>query len=186
MDRKSIIITTSDTREMTFEEVVIQFTPFIHKVINRWANLYEAEDLKQMCLLGMFKAYTTYDISKKYVFLSYADMIMSNIIRMYHRKQKKHLDVDSLDRAVMGTEELNLVDNLRDETNYEDEAIKSLCLSEVDNMLSVLSIRSKAILMDYYINNVNQKDLAKKYNISQAHISRVIKGSIEKVRRQII
>lgn len=187
-DRKLIRL-GGEVKLMSFEEVYKQFEKFIYKTINTWRGVYEKDELKQIAMLGLYKAYLKYDVESGYAFLTYAGFAVTNELNYYHRHQKKHRNVGSLFEIVINDSDgnsLELIDILADDKDYEEEALKNVFLNDLDTMLNVLSLRDKNILKDYYLKGISQKELAKKYGSQQANISRTISKSLKILKEKYV
>jgi RNA polymerase sporulation-specific sigma factor len=157
----------------------------MHKTANTWSKIYDIDDLEQMCLLGLYKAYNKYDSTKGYQFMTYAGIIMTNEIKMYHRKEAKYINMNYIEDGVNGTEKITYEDFLEDEINYEDKALESIQLKEIYSALDILTERDKQIVLDYYIYSLSQVHLQQKYKLTQPVISRTLKKSLSKIRNKI-
>lgn len=186
---KLIRLSTVEVKLMSFEEVYKQFEKFIYKIINTWRDMYEIDELRQLAMYAMYKAYLKYDIESGNNFMTYAGIAVTNELNYYHRHQKKHRNVGSLFEVTTddsGRNSLELIDILADDKDYEEEALKNVFLNDLDTMLNVLSLRDKNILKDYYLKGISQKELAKKYGSQQANISRTISKSLKILKEKYV
>lgn len=75
-----------------------------------------------------------------------------------------------------------VIDQLSD-TNYSDESwLENIALKEA---MRKLTDRERSIINMRFYNNKTQMEIAEEIGISQAQVSRLEKGAIEKMRRQI-
>jgi RNA polymerase sigma factor (sigma-70 family) len=185
VERKTIIINNEDIREMTFEEVIVQFKPFMYTLAKKWCKIYDVEDLNQVCLLGLFKSYNKYDVSKGYRFITYCGIVITNELKMYNRSESKHMKLLYLQDNAVEEENISYEDFVEDETNYEDKALEPIIIEEIYKALENLTERDRNIFIDYYINKLNQVKLEQKYQITQSVISRKLKKGIELVKNKV-
>lgn len=184
-DRKLIRL-GGEVKLMNFEEVYKQFEKFIYKTIYPWRGMYEEEELKQVAMLGLWKAYLRYDVERGNAFLTYAGFAVGNEINYFHRQQKKHRNVGSLFQVIAGGnngDTLKLIDILEDNKDYEEEALRNVYLSNLDEILNCVEVRDKNILLDYYLKGYTQKELAKKYGSPQSSISRTISKCLKILKK---
>ena len=153
----------------------------------------DLEDLVSIGTIGLIKGINTYKIDKNIKLATYASRCIDNEILMYLRKNKKrNADVsleESLSFDAEGNE-LHLEDILGTEPDIvtkeiEDNDIKKILLKEINS----LSKRDKEIMKLRYglfgEEEITQKELAEKLNISQSYISRIEKKVIKKIKESI-
>lgn len=87
-NKKLIKLSNSKIKEMTCSEVYEQFKNFLYKIAYKWSKQYDIEDIFQIAGVALTKAYNAYDADKGINFITYLATIVSNEIRMYHRKMK--------------------------------------------------------------------------------------------------
>lgn len=84
------------------------------RVLVRFRNVnYDLADLVSIGNIGLMKAITTYDLTKRIKFSAYAKTCIDNEILLFFRDVKKNQNVESLNKVVH-------VDNYEDETTFED------------------------------------------------------------------
>jgi RNA polymerase sigma factor (sigma-70 family) len=187
MDKKLIKL-KNETKEMSLDEVYIQFKNFLYKSCSTWLGLYEREDLFQVAYIGLHKAYKSYDISKDILFLTYASRLVMNELLMFHRKNKKHLDVSSLNAPVNTNEEgntLELEEVIPDTMDCEEDAIKNIQLLELKEVIETLDPKDKDILTSRAFKNESQLSIANRLHISQSYVSRLYLKILAKVKKNI-
>ncbi len=81
-----------------------------------------------------------------------------------------------------GSDSIYLEDHLSDDKNLEEEASNKISL---ERALSKLNDREKSIMNMRYIKSCTQTEVANELGISQAQVSRLEKGAVEKMRKQI-
>lgn len=153
----------------------------------------DLEDLVSIGTIGLIKGINTYKTDKNIKLATYASRCIDNEILMYLRKNKKrNADVsleESLSFDAEGNE-LHLEDILGTEPDIvtkelEDNDIKSILMEEINK----LPKRDKEIMKLRYglfgEEEITQKELAEKLNISQSYISRIEKKVIRKIKETI-
>ena len=153
----------------------------------------DLEDLVSIGTIGLIKGVSTYKQDKNIKLATYASRCIDNEILMYLRKNKKrNADVsleESLSYDAEGNE-LHLEDILGTPDDIvtkeiEDNDLKKILLREIDK----LPERDKKIMKLRYglfgEDEITQKELAEKLNISQSYISRIEKKVIKKMKETI-
>ncbi len=150
----------------------------------------DLEDLVSIGSIGLIKGINTYKRGKNIKLATYCSRCIDNEILMYLRKNKKtKADVSFEESLSFDSDgnELHLEDVLGTDSNIvtkplEDEYDKNL----LKNELSKLTDRDKEIMeLRYGLNGkdeLTQKEVAKKLNISQSYISRIEKKVIKKLK----
>lgn len=182
MDRKPIKL-KNEIRNMTIEEVYQQFKNLIYKQCQSWLGKYEFDDLQQVAFIGLQKAYDGYKVDKEVQFLSYAAMAISNELRIYHRKNKKHEDVFSLNKTFsLKDDEMEYIDTISDDTDYEEIAFKNIQCENLKNALEKLGPIDRKIVEDFGLDFKSQKEISEKLNLSQSNVSRKYKNALVKLK----
>ncbi|MEG2351288.1 MAG: RNA polymerase sporulation sigma factor SigK [Bacilli bacterium] len=153
----------------------------------------DLEDLVSIGTIGLIKGINTYKIDKNIKLATYASRCIDNEILMYLRKNKKRNGDVSLEESLSYDaegNELHLEDILGTEADIvtkelENNDLKSLLMKEIDK----LSNRDKQIMKLRYglfgEDEITQKELAEKLNISQSYISRIEKKVIKQIKETI-
>lgn len=153
----------------------------------------DLEDLVSIGSIGLIKGINTYKRGKNIKLATYCSRCIDNEILMYLRKTKKTKTDISFEESLSfdsDGNELHLEDILGTEDNIvtkplEDEYDKKVLREELDK----LDDRDKEIMqMRYGLNGgdeLTQKEVAKKLNISQSYISRIEKKVIKKLKQII-
>lgn len=180
MAEKKLILTKDEgLKLMSLEEVYFKFERFLYKLIQSWKRKFEEEDLFQVAFLGMTKAFTAYNADKNILFMTYLAAVVNNELKMFNRKEEKHVDVDSLDKPILSQkldkENLSLIDLIADKTNYEDRSIFNVTCKEIAAIIENLNERDKKIIKEFYFNNKMQREIAIELGLSQSYISRILK-----------
>ncbi len=76
-----------------------------------------------------------------------------------------------------------VMDQIKDESNTEEKCIEELALRE---SFKKLSEREKGILMLRFYRGKTQMEIAEEIGISQAQVSRLEKGALERIKKELI
>lgn len=180
MERKILLINNQEYL-MSAEEAFDKFQDLIRKAANKWSNTYGYDDMFQIASIGFLKAYKNYDISKGYHFSTYLTITVKGELLRNNRDNNKHLDVFSLNVASNEDETQEYIDNLADNTDFEELAIKNVLLNQIYSLFGNLDPLPMNIAKDYYLNGLTQRDIAEKYNYSLNHVSRLMKSIIKQI-----
>ena len=153
----------------------------------------DLEDLVSIGSIGLIKGINTYKRGKNIKLATYCSRCIDNEILMYLRKNKKTKADISFEESLSfdsDGNELHLEDILGTEkdivTKPLEEAYNKKLLKEE---LEKLDKRDKEIMyLRYGLNGkdeLTQKEVAKKLNISQSYISRIEKKVIKKLKNII-
>ena len=144
-----------------------------HNLIYFMCNKYnlDIEEYYDVLAIGLCKAAKSFDCNKS-KFATYACTCMLNEVKMTKRKHK--IETISLNNQIINDDSqielLNLLEDSKSNFNYD-------LLENLDGLSDwyfKISERNKKIL-NMYKEGINQEEIAKKFNVSQSHISRVIK-----------
>lgn len=133
----------------------------------------EIKDLIQDLVLKAWVIIDKFDDTRA-SFSTFLFFVFNNELKQKYRKQtakRRITQVISLNAPIPGNETIHLIDTLPDTSN---SPISIKILKEV----------AKPITIEYF-EGTTQSELAKKYNISQTHVSRLIKKDIKKIKEQL-
>lgn len=165
----------------------------LYEVNNRFKSVeYDKKDLVSIGNVGLMKAVTTFDKSKKVEFATYATRCIDNEILMFLRKLKKDQKVDSLDKTITHDKEgkeLKIEDTISDETDIVEDYEKNITYKIIREIVKELPDRDREIIMlhfGFYNNEVHtQKEIADMMSISQSYVSRLITKIVKKIGIQL-
>lgn len=149
----------------------------------------DMDDFISIGTIGLIKAIDTFDSTKNYSFATYATRVIFNEVLMYLRKCKKWNTHMSLQQPIKQSylhEEITLEETLADDTNFVEEILTNFDYEDANILLSELNEKEQEILKYYfgfYPPRLNQRDIAKKLNLSQSYISRIIKSATCKLQK---
>ena len=163
------------------------------KFENTGANL---DDLTSIGTIGLIKAVGTFDIDKNIKFATYASRCIENEILMYLRKTQKTKTDVSLDEPLSVDKdgnELVLGDIIGTDTDFVYKEIETKVENEtLVGLLDCLDEREQYIMKLRYGllseegEELTQKQVADKLNISQSYISRIEKKVLHKLKKDLI
>ncbi|MBU3107178.1 sigma-70 family RNA polymerase sigma factor [Clostridium gasigenes] len=153
-----------------------------------WKLHYTFEEMESIGCLCLIEASNKFDESLGYKFSTFAIPIIKYGILRSIRDDKsifcrrgERLKISSLNSIIKGLEtEVELQSTLSDDIDYEEMIIDKLL---VDKLLDRLNEKERKIINLYYFDRLSQAQISKALSISQAHISRILKQSIIKMRR---
>lgn len=175
---------------MTKEELEKMFYNNInlaYKISNKYVinYKYEIDDIQQIALFGLWKSVLTYDKTKKYKFSTYAYSIISNEINYYLRSVKKRYEDISINTPI--TDDFVIEDILKDDKNAIDILLDHLTYEELYSYINIIqNPKHKKIYLLYINQNYTQLELAKKFNMSQTNISKIIRNMNKKLFKKYI
>jgi len=143
---------------------------------------WDVEDLISTGRIGLLKAIRSYDSNKGIKFVTYAAVCIDNEIKMYFRKEKKHVNNFSLQEPLVEDESLSLEDLLASDENVEEEAIKARMVSAIRFGMSLLPEKNRRALELFYMYDKKQHEIAKVLHCSQSYASRIISKSLNMLR----
>ncbi|MBR4973898.1 MAG: RNA polymerase sporulation sigma factor SigK [Clostridia bacterium] len=163
-----------------------------HIVKKYYATGAEQDDLISIGTIGLIKAVSTFKSDKNIRLATYAARCIENEILMFFRNQKKtSQDVfisDPIDTDKDGNA-LTLIDIIADKRDIVEEIDTKLKIEKLKAVLpSTLDKREKEIIdLRYGLNGkeeLTQREIAKKLNISRSYVSRIEKSALLKLRKK--
>lgn len=130
-------------------------------------------------MLGLVKGAKTYDSNLGYKLSTYLGRCILNEIKLYYRKNNKYYNEIS-----MAEEDLPFIRT----NSVEEEIINQEDLILLKKALDELKPFNRDLLGYYFglegYEKLTQMELSKKYNISQAQISRLIKKTLKLIKEK--
>lgn len=182
--KKLLILDSDIKKEMNFEEVYKQFEKLAYKRALSWKKHYDLDEMVHIATIGLWKAYDKYDIEKGRFFFGYADMVIINELRMYHRKNKGRFSGNSKIKQIVSMDSIVNDDGFKlEDILAEDDATLEMLADNLllSKILDKFSNKQKNHI-EAYINGYNQNELAKESDCNQSYISRQIKNTFMKFR----
>lgn len=162
----------------------------LNEVTNKFKNVdYDKKELVAIGAVGLVNAINTFDVTKGIAFSTYAVHCIDNEIYMFLRNSRKYMNNISLDMEVCFDIDGNslcikdsLVDDMDIESDYEQKELYGVLNKIVDN-LPLKDRELVKLYFGFYGRVYNQKEIASKMGISQAHVSRLITKIVVKIRK---
>jgi RNA polymerase sigma factor (sigma-70 family) len=171
--RKLIIVDEGDIRELSFEELLDMYKPFVMRKIWDFRNLdLELDDRYQLATIGLWNAYTRYDASRMVGFERLATISINNKLKKAFdysiRSKRSGVEVLSLDKEYQGRWQImTLTDLLESDDDTEEEIILKSNLKEFGSKLT--SRQKEAI--ELYSRCKNFREVARILGVGQSAIS---------------
>lgn len=104
------------------EDLIRDYIPFIKSQGLKASNksLTESDDEYSIGMIAFYEAIQSYNENKG-SFISYASVIIKNRLIDYYRSQKRHDQVESLDREIFDEDSGSLMDTIQDERDHYQE-----------------------------------------------------------------
>lgn len=152
------------------------------------------DDLISIGTIGLIKGVDTYSRNKSVRLTTYCARCIQNEILMYYRSNNKYSKNISINESIgydKDGNEITIVDILKsDKPDFALELHEKENIKLLSKYFKVLNKREKEIIMYRYgLNNkdeLTQKEIAKKLNISRSYVSRIEKRALTKMLREFI
>ncbi len=184
---KKQLIIKGEIVEMTFEEVLEQFTPAIHKEINEQKAKVdrqeeEREDMFQDASLFLWKAYQKYDIEKGYHFYTHAQKYIQYGVQqmdILNKRQKRSAFTISLDEQLSGTDEEFTLQNILSEdvdmsSPMEAKEILQIAVKSMTN--------TEAEYLVYMLKDYNPSEVAEEKGVTRQGTSTIYRQIRKKIK----
>jgi RNA polymerase sigma-B factor len=171
------------------QQLIVQHLPLVRTLARPFAGRGEhLDDLVQVGAIGLIKAVDRFDPARGRPLAAYAVPTIRGEIRRYLRDRAAPVRLPRVEqsrgRVVVG---LPLAEG-RDESPAAGEA-SELELGESRALLHdgmrALDSREKRIVHLRYFGDLSQSGIASELGLSQTHVSRLLRGSLEKLRAEI-
>ena len=152
------------------------------------------DDLISIGTIGLIKGIDTYKRSKNIRLTTYCSRCIQNEILMYYRSNNKYNKNISINEGIgydKDGNEITILDILKsDSPDYALDLYEKENINLISDYFKVLKNQEKEILTYRYgLNNqdeLTQKEIAKKLNISRSYVSRIEKRALTKLLREFI
>ena len=178
-DKKFIQIDVHEIKEVSFNDILIQFTNLTNSIISKWSSL-DSEEVKQTCFIGLWKAFKSYDIEKKATFGFYAKKIILNDIYASKRKQSDTLSLNAPCTNNLDTLTEH-IDNVKSNDSFTEEDV--IYNSFINEYLIYFPDIDKKIFDLYFIKKYTQNEIANVLNYTQPSICYKIKELISNLKK---
>ena len=152
----------------------------------------DQDDMISIGTIGLIKAVSTFNTDKGIHLATYASRCIENEILMFFRNQKKTAqDVfisDPIDTDKDGNT-LTLIDVIADKSDIADEIDTKIKVEKLRVILPVCLTECERLIIEMRYGlcgreELTQREIAKKLNISRSYVSRIEKSALEKLRKQ--
>jgi len=158
------------------EKFYLENEKLAYKFGTKYGILHD-EDMMQDIKIALYKAVKTFDPNKGVAFSTYAFTIMLNEYNYHFRD--KYLKFEFVKNTVIGdnNREISIFEIIEDtnSSNLDNDLINKEMIEIVLKYINSLDALSKDLYYDYYFKHLKQKEMVKKYNLSQTQISRKLK-----------
>ena len=152
----------------------------------------DQDDMISIGTIGLIKAVSTFNTDKGIHLATYASRCIENEILMFFRNQKKTAQDVFISNPIDTDKDgntLTLIDVIADKSDIADEIDTKIKVEKLRVILPVcLTERERLIIeMRYGLcgrEELTQREIAKKLNISRSYVSRIEKSALEKLRKQ--
>lgn len=155
-----------------------------------WTNQYEQDDLTSIAYFGMWKAFRNYS-DTNIEFATFMGMVVGNELRTYHRDQnsaKRKGDCVSLNHIIEDEEgkKTELSQIIPSDVNIENEITERDLFNRSFRAglksTGKFKERDNKIVDLYFKHDLQQKQIAKMFNMTQSHVSRILKSATKEMR----
>lgn len=168
--------------------LIMSYDGFISYVLKK-KNLF-GEDCYSVGKLGLIKAIDSFSLDKNLSFMTYAYECIKNEVFLYLRKENKvgynYGRVVSIDcQENCNNEEFSLLEILKSEDRYFEEVAEKSEIESIYKLFVYLPHKDQYVLSAYiglFENPLNQIEIAKKLNLSQSFICRLIASAINRLQ----
>lgn len=197
------LIVKGEIKEFTEEKAVDQFQnlvyKFSHSIVNNTQyycllknNMYDIDDIKQICFISLIEAYRKYDIDKGVEFITLATMCIKN--KLYDlntvlKKRKDKVTFNSLDKEHEFAEDgekqfYNVIAaNKRDE--YK-EVIDKIYISELDEWIMKGKSKNRKIVYQGIKKGKTLKQISVEMGCSDSNVTRIRIDMVKAMKREFM
>ena len=196
-DEEAYYLTKSRQGDLEARNLLVEYNLRLvaHIVKKYQSGNRNTEDLLSIGTIGLIKAINTYDESKGSRLVTYASRCIENELLMRLRQERKEAREVSLYEPIGTDKEGNEI-NLMDIISNDDESIINniiVCdgIEKISKVyFNVLDKREQEIIAMRYglfgYDEMTQRDISKKLNISRSYVSRIEKKALLKLRSALI
>ena len=164
-------------------------------IVKKYDNSKEdSDDLISIGTIGLIKGVDSFSGSKNTKLNTYVARCIENEILMYFRNNKKRSKDISINESVgydKEGNEITILDILKTPApDFALDIYKENSITDLKKYLDVLNDREKEIIIYRYglydNDEITQKEIAKKLNISRSYVSRIEKRALTKILREFL
>jgi RNA polymerase sporulation-specific sigma factor len=170
-----------ERNELVTENVKLAYH-FAH-LWKRKAYWLDINELLSTAQYGLLKAANTFDPEKEIKFSTYAGKVIQNEILLLMRSIKNRVFTISLEASINGPDSGDKETTLEDSLPLEDPIKEWTTNHVLLQCIEGLSEKEQKLIYYHYMQDMKQADLAKIIGVQQPQIARMIKQTLEKMRK---
>lgn len=182
IENKKILLLKGEKKLMCLTETYEQFKNFLRKLCQGWKQ-YNFEEIFQVANVGLVKAFNSYNADRNIQFITYLSTIVTNELKMYHRKENRHLHNVSLNKTINDEDNIELEDLISDDVSIEEDILKKIEFKEIEMLLEKLNPKKRGIIKKFYLEGMKQQQIADECGLAQSYVSRLLNNSLAELRR---
>ena len=160
-----------------------EFEKLMYYLLAKYKLLNDKDDYIDLCYIGYTKAINTYDRDKNASLNSYIYSCMANELKQEIRRknsQKRKKEEYSLDYIM--EENTNMYELISSKYCLEEELINKESKNNIIKAISILDEREQNIIKDMYLDQLNRREIGKKYKIEIRKINEILENAYNKMR----
>lgn len=177
--------------EATEEEIISNkiIEKIAYKYAHRWNQKYEFDDLVQIAMLGIIKAYRTIEDERR-EFTCYVDVIVKREILLHNRNscRKKRNTENVISLNYSPCQKGTIEEITADSKNMEEEIINKLLIEKVINSIEEnLKEKEKIVYREYFLKGRDIYDISTRLGCSHQYVYRLknqINNKIKKIAEE--
>lgn len=147
-------------------------------------SIFDEDDLYQTACLGLMKAARNFKPERGVAFSTYAVLSIRGVLwqffRYYHAPSRFQQQPPlALDGFIPGSDEITWRDRIADRSNFTENVTG---IVRMPKAIGELSERERLVL-DMYAAGVKQTEIAQMIGVSQAQVSRILRGMRRRLTR---
>ena len=146
-------------------KIILQLSPMLKRIVSRYFIMGgDRDDLLQEAMIGLHKAITTYDASKKCEFITFAKTCIHNkiISAINEAAANKH-------RPLNASLELEAITQF----SYDGPMDRMITRERLESALTLLSKKEKQVLV-LYLDGLSYKQISSALQISEKSVSNAL------------
>ena len=180
-NKSALDLWNQEHSEYAKEQIILCNQGMVGMILKKMNLNMLDEDLFATGILGLVKAVNTFDFDKGFAFSTYAAMCIKNEILMTFRKKRVSIAFSIDDNSNLGNgEKVPYSEIIACDRKFEEEVIENDLFSEFQKILSDTEKR----IIELYLNDKTQTEIAEILGFSQAHVSRTLKKLLEKYKNR--
>lgn len=203
--KKMIKLSQTKVSEMSYEELLIKYEPYINKQCHlfrqlalrrlpQFEYLYDHDDFKQEAIMSIKKAFDRYNIDYNRLFYTYIKSTVEGGLKRFFRDvtqsrrySPEEMNIISFDKPTnnVDSKETTLLDiysnNKSIDAKNDIDAFTDKDM--INDALSILTDIEREIINNTYFKDKVQKVIVKELNMSQVQISRILRRALNKMKK---